>query len=97
MKKTPLQENYDKIVSFLKQYGKVYEYHLLEFIQYKIKPSKVLIYDCNNGAMYVTETNEIGKKTDFKGYFYERYELDPDRIEKDVENLLNELLNQIEK
>ena len=92
-----MKENYDKIVSFLKANGKVYQYHFLDFIQYKIKPSKVLIFDCNIGAMYVTETNEISKETNFKGYFYGKYELDPDRIEKDVENLLNELLNQIEK
>lgn len=91
-----MNELYNEIISILKKHGKIYSYHILNFMIFKIKPYKLIIFDCDTGSLHTQETNEIKQETYPKWYFRAKDIPDIDRNIKDFEILKKELLNQIQ-
>ena len=87
-----MNEIYNQIIEILKKKGHVFNRIYLNFIQLRISPSKVLIFDLDSGSMHVTITNEIHEITHQEWYYYAKDEPNKEITESKFKQLLKEII-----
>ena len=87
--KNKMNLQYQQIIEILKKHkDKCIVYR--NMLSFKIKPFKVLIMDLEYGNIHIETNNEIKQETHCIWYFLDG-DIHPDRTEKEVQSLINEL------